>query len=344
MAIGYIGNLANLQAGNQQVINSMAGLGQQIAGAIENHAQTQAAQAMLPALQQSYQQGMQKIANGDPNGMADIYGAAATASQIPLLQPFAQHALTTAQSANINAQHMARTMAYQHGKMASLYGQYGSGLMQAPEGMNPNWAGKQTSTKAQDPIKQQKDLAGLQKTYMEQMGTAQDQNNVNGYNSAAQNMSALNQKMAQLTGATTAMPLNFHAKQKALELIKQAQEDPSKAQENQLAIRMMGNDPANLALTPEQRDVLAKVQKSYQANPNLPAHQKVLQQLGIPPTLLQPSKNQQSQPSAQPATGMIPAASGNMYAENEGNAPETADEQEAVGGGEEEQQPSEQVA
>jgi len=111
-----------------------------------------------------------------------------------------------------------------------------------------------------------------------------------------------------------------------------------------LAIRMMGNDPANLALTPEQRDVLAKVQKSYQANPNLPAHQKVLQQLGIPPTLLQPSKNQQSQSPAQPTTGMIPAASGNMYAENEGNSPETADEQEAVGGGEEEQQPSEQVA
>jgi len=120
MAIGYIGNLANLQQGNQQVVNSMANLGQQISNSIETHAQLQAAQTMLPALQQSYSQGMQKIASGDPNGMADIYGAAATASQIPVLQGFAQHALTTAQSANINAQHMARTQAFLQGKSMGL--------------------------------------------------------------------------------------------------------------------------------------------------------------------------------------------------------------------------------
>ena len=147
MPIGYA-NFSTINAANNQTVNSLAGLGQQIAGAIENHAQTQAAQAMLPALQQSYQQGMQKIARGNPNGMADIYGAAATASQIPLLQPFANHAITTAQSANINAQHMLRTQAYLGGKMAGLYGQYGSGLMNAPAGMNPNWAGKQATAKA----------------------------------------------------------------------------------------------------------------------------------------------------------------------------------------------------
>ena len=147
MPIGYA-NFGTIQQGNQQVINSMAGLGQQIAGAIENHAQTQAAQAMLPALQQSYQQGMAKIASGDPNGMADIYGAASTASQIPILAPFAQHALSTAQSANINAQHMARTQAYIGGRMAGLYGQYGSGLMNPPNGMNPNWGGRQATPKA----------------------------------------------------------------------------------------------------------------------------------------------------------------------------------------------------
>ena len=52
MAIGYA-NFEDIQRGNQQVVNSMASLGQQIAGSIENHAQTQAATAMLPALQQS---------------------------------------------------------------------------------------------------------------------------------------------------------------------------------------------------------------------------------------------------------------------------------------------------
>ena len=123
MPIGYA-NFGTIQQGNQQVINSMAGLGQQIAGAIENHAQTQAAQAMLPALQQSYQQGMQKIADGHPEGLSDIYAAAASASQIPLLQPFAQHALTTAQSANINAQHMARTQAFLQGKNLALAAKY----------------------------------------------------------------------------------------------------------------------------------------------------------------------------------------------------------------------------
>jgi len=115
MPVGYY-NFSPIMQGNQTIANGFASLGQQIGNAIETHAQTQAATAMLPALQQSYQQGMAKIASGDPNGMADIYGAAASASQIPMLQPFAQHALTTAQSANINAQHMARTQAYLQGR------------------------------------------------------------------------------------------------------------------------------------------------------------------------------------------------------------------------------------
>lgn len=111
MAIGYA-NFGTIQQGNQQVINSMVGLGQSIAGAINNHAATESAKAMLPMLQQQYQSGMQKIASGDPNGIGDIYGAALTASQNPLLAPMAKNAITTAQSANINAQHMLRTQAY----------------------------------------------------------------------------------------------------------------------------------------------------------------------------------------------------------------------------------------
>jgi hypothetical protein len=162
MPIGYY-NFGNIQQGNQQVINSLAGLGQQIGNAIETHAATQSAQAMLPMLQQQYQSGLSKIAGGDPNGMADVYGAAVTASQNPLLAPFAAHAVSTAQSANINAQHMARTLAYQQGKMASLYGQYGSGLMAAPEGMNPSWQGKQSQAKALNPAQQMSAMANFNK-------------------------------------------------------------------------------------------------------------------------------------------------------------------------------------
>jgi hypothetical protein len=117
MAIGYY-NFSPIQQGNQQVINSMAGLGQQISSAIETHAATESAKAMLPMLQQQYQAGMQRIAEGHPEGMTDIYNAAITASQNPLLAPMAKSALTTAQSANINAQHLMRTLAYQQGRQS----------------------------------------------------------------------------------------------------------------------------------------------------------------------------------------------------------------------------------
>jgi hypothetical protein len=84
MAIGYIGNLGVLQQGNQQVVNSMAGLGQSISNAIETHAATQSAQAMLPMLQQQYQAGMQKLSTGDQSGIGDVIQAAGLAGQNPL--------------------------------------------------------------------------------------------------------------------------------------------------------------------------------------------------------------------------------------------------------------------
>lgn len=132
MPIGYIGNLSNLQQGDQQVINSMVGLGQQISHSIENHAARQSAQAMLPMLQQQYQNGMQKIASGDPNGISDIYGAALTASQNPLLAPMAGHAINLASAANIQTQHTLRTKAAQQGAMDRYQMRYGQGAVQKP--------------------------------------------------------------------------------------------------------------------------------------------------------------------------------------------------------------------
>jgi len=131
MAIGYA-NFGDIQQGNQQVVNSMAGLGQSISSAIETHAATQSAKAMLPMLQEQYQQGMQKISNGDPNGMGEIYGAALTASQNPLLAPMAKNAIATAQSANIQTQHGLRTLAAQQGMMDRYSIRYGQGAQQKP--------------------------------------------------------------------------------------------------------------------------------------------------------------------------------------------------------------------
>jgi len=131
MAIGYY-NFSPIQQGNQQVINSMAGLGQQISSAIETHAATESAKAMLPMLQQQYQAGMQRIAEGHPEGMTDIYDAAMTASQNPFLAPMAKSALTTAQSANINVQHMLRTQAAQQGAMERYRMRYGQEAQEKP--------------------------------------------------------------------------------------------------------------------------------------------------------------------------------------------------------------------
>jgi len=131
MAIGYA-NFGDIQQGNQQVVNSMAGLGKSISSAIETQAATQSAQAMLPMLQEQYQQGMQKISDGDPNGMGDIYGAALTASQNPLLAPMAKNAIATAQSANVQTQQGLRTLAAQQGMMDRYKMKYGSDAQQKP--------------------------------------------------------------------------------------------------------------------------------------------------------------------------------------------------------------------
>jgi len=100
-------------AQGEQTVNQFTNLGQQIGHAIETHAATQSAQAMLPALQQSYAQGMQKITSGDPSGMTDVYGAATAASQIPLLAPMATSALNTANSAMQQTMHNIRSEATQ---------------------------------------------------------------------------------------------------------------------------------------------------------------------------------------------------------------------------------------
>jgi len=197
MPIGYA-NFSTINAANNQTVNSLAGLGQQIGNAIETHAATQSAQAMLPMLQQQYTQGLQKIASGDPNGMSDVYGAAVTASQNPLLANFAKNAVTTAQSANINAQHMLRTQAYLGGRIASLYGQYGSGLMNPPAGMNPNWAGKQATPKAPT-VTDLKNANEMDSKLAEAQSQALRLGDQQAYDSATQQRTALRDQFPNIT-------------------------------------------------------------------------------------------------------------------------------------------------
>jgi hypothetical protein len=116
MPIGYA-NFSDIQQGNQQVVNSLAGLGQQIGHAIETHAATQSAQAMLPMLQQQYKQGLDKIAAGDSSGLGDVYQASMIASQNPILAAGANHALNLANMANVQTQHGLRTLAAQQGAL-----------------------------------------------------------------------------------------------------------------------------------------------------------------------------------------------------------------------------------
>jgi hypothetical protein len=217
MPIGYY-NFSTINAANNQTVNGLASLGQQISGAIENHAQTQAAQAMLPALQQSYQQGMQKIASGDPNGMADIYGAASTASQIPILAPFAQHALSTAQSANINAQHMARTQAYLQGKNLGLAAKYPGFIDLSTGQVNPDYK------------PQGKTLSPLDQARLDKMYTQAQTSQINDYNALyngtdkEEGIGSLAQKIQDATASGSAPdPSDIRAFASKVSAYKQAQ-------------------------------------------------------------------------------------------------------------------------
>jgi hypothetical protein len=115
MPIGYA-NFGNIQQGNQQVVNSMAGLGQSISNAIETHAATQSAQAMLPVIQNQYSTGMQKIASGDQGGMADIMQAAGLAGQNPYTAHLSNQFITGMTQVN----EMARTKAINEARLDAI--------------------------------------------------------------------------------------------------------------------------------------------------------------------------------------------------------------------------------
>jgi len=299
MAIGYY-NFGNIQAGNQQIVNSLVGLGQQIGHAIETHAATQSAQAMLPMLQQQYQNGMQKISAGDPNGISDVYGAALTASQNPLLAPMANHAINLASMANIQTQHTLRTRAAQAGALmrAGLKSQGStSGGVKAMTG------GQQ----AANTYKYRKDLNAIWDNNRDNVDDF-----LSGKTSAgsSQLASALNKYQAMKQDSGVADP-NFENVLMAKQAIA-AGADPSKVLEK---YKSLGT--AQKAMTPQVTNPSAIPAK--QTPVPLPAGLQINPQFNTG--------------ASTPSTGMLPAASGSMQgnvAENEPELvePDVEDQQE----------------
>jgi hypothetical protein len=149
MPIGYA-NFGTIQQGNQQVVNSMAGLGQSISSAIETHAATQSAQAMLPMLQQQYANGVQKIAQGKQDGMIDIIQAASLASQNPLTVKMGQQMI----DGMTQLSRMANTQAYLQGTRLSSMATHPE--MYNPDGtLNTSRLGQAAPAKPYTPYQQE---------------------------------------------------------------------------------------------------------------------------------------------------------------------------------------------
>jgi len=358
MPIGYA-NFGTIEQANNQTVNQLAGLGQQIGNAIETHAATQSAQAMLPMLQQQYQNGMSKIASGDPNGLGDVYSASVVASQNPLLAPMANHAVNMAQSANINAQHMLRTQAMIQGRNLGLAAKY-PGFMNLQTGeINPNYTPQAKQTTIPQQMAAQKTGVELQNTYKAQMDQAIKDNDPNAYTSAVQALNSLNANAANTGISPTGVPLTFEARKKAMELGTQLDSELAKPTgaihpswlggQNQKTIDNLSNqiqelhsDKKNLITIP-QSSQLPSVKGSGSMgsgkwnNPNVPDS-------AVKYLLQNPSVADQF--DAKYGKGMagqiLKSQSSNdtgMGANIAQTSPESQDESEAVGGGSEEETP-----
>lgn len=101
MSIGYMNFGPQVQA-DAMTQQSLVNLGQSVANAIETHSAVQAAQNMLPAIQQQYATGMQKIASGDSGGIADVIQAAGLAGQNRLTAHYSNQMVAGATQANEN--------------------------------------------------------------------------------------------------------------------------------------------------------------------------------------------------------------------------------------------------
>jgi len=157
MPIGYA-NFGTIEQANNQTVNQLSGLGQQIGNAIETHASTQSAQAMLPMIQQQYANGMQKIARGDQSGMSDVIQAASIASQNPITTGYGQSMIAGMQQVS----HSARTQAYLQGKTLGLAAKYPGFINLQTGEINPNYTPPQ---KGLTPYQQTEAQVNQAKTY-----------------------------------------------------------------------------------------------------------------------------------------------------------------------------------
>ena len=116
MPVGYY-NFSPIMQGNEFAAEQLAGLGQQIGNAIQTQAATRSAQTMLPAIQNQYAQGMQKLATGDQSGISDVVQAAGLAGQNPLTQHLSNQFITGMTQVNELARNKALADARVQGAM-----------------------------------------------------------------------------------------------------------------------------------------------------------------------------------------------------------------------------------
>jgi len=227
MPIGYA-NFSTIEQANNQTVNQLVGLGQQIGNAIETHAATQSAQAMLPMIQQQYANGMGKIALGDQSGMSDVIQAASIANQNPITAGYGKNMIAGMQQVS----EMSRAKAIADARLQAVRerGDYAAALSAQNYGQRLDLQNtKQTSPK--DMMSAQKTGVQLQNTYQSAMDQAEKDGDPQAYQAAAMGLANLNAQSTQTGLAPTGQPLTFEARKQAMALGQQLNDEMAKSPE-----------------------------------------------------------------------------------------------------------------
>jgi len=269
------------------------------------------------------------------------------------LRGFAQNALTTAQSANINAQHMLRTQAYLQGRGVSMMASHPE--MFNPDGtFNTSRLGQNAPGKPLNATQQMSAMNNFNKLDNDlatKQADALRLGDQDSYSQLGQQRQALRDTLSKGGLTAPALPAiassfdNASKLRKAQADLKTEQAkhsilgmggpDQSKIQNLQNTIKQLqGSDQAKGSSQKlSQDEMLQQAVDAIRKNPSImPAVKSRLQQNGVDPSLLDAAFK--SQQTGQPQTvsqisNMLPAV--NSIASNQ--EPENQDETEAVDGG-----------
>ena len=314
MAIGYY-NYSPLIAQGEQTVNQLAGLGKQIGQAIETHAATQSAQAMLPVIQNQYQSGMQKIALGDQSGIGDVVNAAGLAGQNPLTQHLSNQFITGMTQVNELVRNQQLANARVAGAMANYRGKIDAATIAAnSKNQNRGPSGTslfETAIKAPDAWKTtwegdpSKNIAGI--SSIADAKSLSDPKNLSTFMTAylpySQQRNTLNQQGQRVNSAD----FDQAAQTAYTTWAKKAFENPN----DQTIQETFSNLSGHLGLPGSKAQILAEAKQTIAgaANPTAVAKSVAsrLQNLGIDPSELTSTTSTPPAGVVAPTTGAIPA-------------------------------------